>query len=284
MKTILAYCAVALALFASAADAGTTKWQTLEGCIYVEHPFNDGDSFHVRQGDREYIFRLYFVDTPENDESLNERVREQAVYFGASPASIGSIGREAAEFVRAQLSQPFTVATRWHSAQGRSKMPRHYAMIRVNGRDLGEMLVEKGLARVYGVRVNTPEGSSATTWRARLLAAEDEARHARRGAWSTSSQLDVALARREAARTEDKVIMAPRTVVTYTPDLPRRRMGEIARDTHVHILEEYRDGWVHVAYDDASGTEVHALCLRWDLSLPDLVPEDRASALAPVAQ
>ena len=31
----------------------------------MENPANDGDSFHVRAKEKEFIFRLYFVDTPE---------------------------------------------------------------------------------------------------------------------------------------------------------------------------------------------------------------------------
>lgn len=260
-------------------------WETLENCTWVDNPYNDGDSFHVRQGDREFIFRLYFVDTPEQDDSFGERVREQAAYFGVTVPDVIQVGHEAATYVRQQLSQPFTVVTRWQGAQGRSKLPRFYAFIQVQGHDLGNMLVSQGLARVFGVRATTPDGTVAETARAALLAQEDSARHERLGAWTVSRQLNVAKAREEAVRSETKVVNAPHTVSTYTSDMPRRRFGEIARDMHVHILEEYTDGWVRVAYE-VDGVDQEAVCLRWDLGLaemPSARPTQRAEqTLAPL--
>lgn len=55
------------------------KWVTLKGCRYLPQDYNDGDSFHAKYGQREFIFRLYFVDAPELDESIAERVREHAL-------------------------------------------------------------------------------------------------------------------------------------------------------------------------------------------------------------
>lgn len=255
--------------------AGKSAWETLEGCTWVDHRYNDGDSFRVRQGDREYIFRLYFVDTPERDANFPERVDEQAAYFGVSSDTVLHIGQQAADLVRDQLSRPFTVVTRWQAAQGRSKMPRFYAFIRTEGgQDLNQMLVSQGLARVYGVRAISPDGTAPETVRAALLALEDTARHEKLGAWVTSSQLNVAEARAEALRTGTKVIMTPRTVTTFTPELPRRRMGTIPRDVHVHILDEQSDGFIRIAYDDQGG-EHEVLVLRWELGLPDW-PMERA--------
>lgn len=252
---------------------GAAPWETLANCRLADNPYNDGDSFHVRQGDREFIFRLYFVDTPEQDDSFGERVRDQAAYFGVGVPEVIQVGNEAAAYVRKQLRQPFTVITRWQGAQGRSKLPRFYAFILVNGQDLGSMLVSQGLARVFGVRATTPDGTVAETARAALLALEDSARHERLGAWTVSRQLNVADARAEAVRSETKVVNAPHTVSTYTADMPRRRLGEIARDTHVHILEEYTDGWVRVAYE-VDGTDQEAVCLRWDLGMAELPSAD----------
>ena len=56
------------------------RWLTLTNCRYLPNAANDGDSFHVRAEGREYIFRLYFVDTPETDDGIPERVKEQAKY------------------------------------------------------------------------------------------------------------------------------------------------------------------------------------------------------------
>ena len=55
----------------------------LKGCTLLTNQSNDGDSFHVRTPDgKEHIFRLYFVDTPEAENSFPDRVAEQAQYFG----------------------------------------------------------------------------------------------------------------------------------------------------------------------------------------------------------
>ncbi|HMP76748.1 MAG TPA: thermonuclease family protein [Kiritimatiellia bacterium] len=243
-------------------------WETLAGCTLIHSAYNDGDSFHVRHGDKEYIFRLYFVDAPEEDRSFPQRNREQAAYFGIDDDQIVDIGRLAKERALSFLSEPFTVFTRWHSAQGRSRIPRHYAFVRVNGKDLAEELVKDGLARVFGVRVNSPEGETATAYRARLLHVEDEARLIRRGAWAQARPLaELKLA---AKRTAPKIVIAPRTVAYYSTELPRRRLGEIARDTPVRVLEEFPDGWVRIEYDRENGDVEEGVCLRWDLSLAEL--------------
>jgi hypothetical protein len=48
-------------------------WMTLKDCRYIKNPSDDGDSFHVRMGRKETIFRLYFVDAPETDRGLGLR-------------------------------------------------------------------------------------------------------------------------------------------------------------------------------------------------------------------
>ena len=56
-----------------------------QSCHYLIKRANDGDSFHVSVNGKEYIFRLYFVDTPEVDTEFPQRVKEQARYFGITP-------------------------------------------------------------------------------------------------------------------------------------------------------------------------------------------------------
>ena len=50
------------------------KWVALTNCRYLPNPANDGDSFHVAAGNKKYLFRLYFVDAPETDASLADRI------------------------------------------------------------------------------------------------------------------------------------------------------------------------------------------------------------------
>jgi endonuclease YncB( thermonuclease family) len=60
-------------------------FQRLDGCVYKSERWNDGDSFHVLLRDqKEVIFRLYFVDTPEEERVYADRIAEQAAYFGIS--------------------------------------------------------------------------------------------------------------------------------------------------------------------------------------------------------
>jgi endonuclease YncB( thermonuclease family) len=83
--------------FAQTAPAAQ-PFQRLDGCIYKPQRWNDGDSFHVILPDqKETVFRLYFVDTPEEEritliESPNRRrisasVRIEQSKSGARPAS-----------------------------------------------------------------------------------------------------------------------------------------------------------------------------------------------------
>lgn len=65
-------------LLALVVVANAAEWQKLENCQLVADEYGDGDSFHVRQGDKDFIFRLYFVDCPETDNRFPERVEEQA--------------------------------------------------------------------------------------------------------------------------------------------------------------------------------------------------------------
>ncbi len=264
VSLLIVFFAAALAVFAS------DPWTRLEGCVLAPNPFNDGDSFRVRHDGKEYIFRLYFVDAPESDKEFPQRVREQAEYFGIEPEQANEIGRIAANLVRERLSEPFNVITRWHGAQGRGVTPRFYAFVESQGRDLAEDLVQQGLARVFGVRVTRPDGERATDYRARLLKMEDAAREAQAGAWAWSQPLRPAWER--PLRADMPVVTVPRVVAAYSLDLPRRRLGELPRNSTVRIVEEFADGWVHVEYDTDTGEAQESFCLRWDLSLPDPMP------------
>ena len=144
----------------------------------------DGDSFKVIHKGREYIFRLYFVDTPEADASLKERVEDQAAYFGISITNIPRGGRWAGDFTRQKLTgRDFTVVTRWQNAMGRSTLARFYCIVLVQGENLAEKLVEAGWARIYGPRANWPDGPRSATFINKLKNLEIAAREQRRGMW-----------------------------------------------------------------------------------------------------
>ena len=162
------------------------KWQTFTGCRYMSEEASDGDSFHVKYGPRELIFRLYFVDAPETDESVKERVREQCEYFGVTPKELLNAGEAARKFTAQWLKQPFTVTTRWQNAQGRSRLPRYYAQIDFGGQDLAELLVRRGWARAKGTRAVLPDGTKAKDHMEKLQKLEAEAKAKRVGIWTNS--------------------------------------------------------------------------------------------------
>ena len=142
---------IAILLGAAISDvAGHGKWVTMEDCILVPNASNDGDSFHVRVKRKEYIFRLYFVDSPETDATLADRLDEQAKYFGITVAQALQVGEMAKTFTVEKLSHPFTVYTCRQDALGRSKKERFYAIVQTGNQDLAEELVKNGLARIHG--------------------------------------------------------------------------------------------------------------------------------------
>ncbi len=157
---------------------------------------NDGDSFQVRAGGREFELRLYFVDTPESYLSdryadQRRRVAEQARELGGIAVEEAvEVGRRAKAYVREQLEgRPFTVYTYWEPVYDSG---RYYGFVELpDGSDLGTRLVEQGLGRVHtkgpGSKerpVPTPQGETFFQARDRLEAAAREARQAKRGAWA----------------------------------------------------------------------------------------------------
>jgi hypothetical protein len=83
------------------------------------------------------------------------------------------------------LTKRFTIYTRWRRALGRSAIWRYYAIVlTADRRDLNELLVSAGLARIYGTRTPLPDGRDSRTYLAHLRELETQAKAARRGAWS----------------------------------------------------------------------------------------------------
>ena len=133
---------------------------------------------------KEVIFRLYFVDAPEEEQVYADRIAEQATYFGITSNAAIQAGQAASEFTKQALAKPFTIQTRWRLALGRSKLPRYYAIVTTfGGHDLNELLVSAGLARIYGTRTPLPDGRDSRTYLAHLAELEAQAKAAKRGAW-----------------------------------------------------------------------------------------------------
>lgn len=174
-----------LVLAACTVGAAEPKtWVTLTNCQYVPGEFNDGDSFRVRSGTNEYIFRLYFVDAPETNLRYAERTREQSEYFGVTLDETMKAGVKAKEVVQEFLKTPFVVRTRWSTGGGRSKEPRYYSLVEVGGTNLAEFLVGQGLARNKGAVANPPSGMKSKVYIEKLQALEDEAKRKGLGVWA----------------------------------------------------------------------------------------------------
>src|SRR4051812_43469854 len=160
--------------FASSAQTAphAKPFERFDGCVVEPDEWTDGDSFRVRLPDgRLETFRLYFVDTTEA-RSRSKRSDEQAAYFGISREAAIELGKQAKAFTARALEKPFTIQTRWRPVFGPK---RFYAFVfTADGRDLAELLVSNGLARIYGTRTPTPDGRDSRGYRERL--AEFEAR------------------------------------------------------------------------------------------------------------
>lgn len=203
----------ALLLLALVAAASGQELQKFENCSLVEAGWSDGDSFPVNLPDgKEIVLRLYYVDCNEvaaATETDQRRVRDQSSYFGIDDHQVTlEFGRRATDEVKKLLATPFTVQTAFATAPGRSAKPRTYGFVTLSdGRDLGEVLVDEGLARSYGVRRNTPDGLNAEAAEAKMDDLELGAAIARRGIWSkTDPQRLVSL--REDRRAEERELQA----------------------------------------------------------------------------
>ncbi len=182
--------AIALVLFLTlgpTAAAERRQWVTFTNCQYVATKDGDGDSFRVRSGTNEFNVRLSFVDAPEANLRYPERTREQSEYFKVSLDDTLKAGARAGEVVRDLLREPFVVRTRWATAAGRSREPRYYAFVEVNGKSLAEVLVAQGWARTKGVTAALPTGGKSRVFTEKLRALEAEARSKRLGVWARST-------------------------------------------------------------------------------------------------
>lgn len=198
LATLLACVLAVAAPLLSRAEA---QWKTYENCSLVEeNESNDGDSVLVQCGTRKYLFRLYFVDAAETDDSFPDRNKAQADYWGIPEVRIQGIGEAGKRFTAAFLrKRPFTVYTKRHDARGRSDRKRYYALVKSGDQLLTTELVRAGLARVYGFDVDLPDGTPASAYWKELQAAEQVAKKAGLGAWEGRGLVRAPLKPRQAA-------------------------------------------------------------------------------------
>src|ERR1700704_3424052 len=168
-------------------SAEKREWVTLTDCHYLDAADNDGDSFRVRCGEREFVVRLYYVDAPETNLKQGERTHEQSLHFGITLDEAMKVGGKAKARVKELLQKPFVVRTRWATAGGRGRETRYYVIVEIDEKNLGEILINEGLARTKGVAPGLPTGERARDYMQRLEDLEGKAREKRAGAWSTSA-------------------------------------------------------------------------------------------------
>jgi endonuclease YncB( thermonuclease family) len=244
------------------------RWYTKVDCELMSHESNDGDSFHVKVKGREYIYRLYFVDAPESDNDLPERVKEQAEYFGiADPRDAVKVGKDAADFTRKFLANGFTVYTKGADAMGRSELDRDYAIVEVDGKDLGIALVEQGLARIFGQQESAPQGPSISIMRSRLKTAERDAKEAKRGAWALAG---VKLSKFDQLNAvpdiREQTMDLPRTT-PYFSLLDRRHLGNLPQGKSVTVLRAESTSMIRLRFESSPGKFYEVQCRREDLNL-----------------
>jgi endonuclease YncB( thermonuclease family) len=178
-------------LWIAAVDLGargeSKDWIVLNNCHLIANPANDGDSFHVSAGGKEYIFRLYLVDAPETDEMVPRRLFDQAKYFAITVPQAIEVGRAAKDFTQEKLSQPFTVLTHMSDAMGQSRIERFYAYVQTKEGDLGEQLVRNGLARIYGFKAVPPSLQNSQQEIQKLQQFESEVKHEKIGGWGINA-------------------------------------------------------------------------------------------------
>jgi endonuclease YncB( thermonuclease family) len=180
--------ALLLGVFAAGVSAGDRKeWVKLTDCRYVENPDNDGDSFHVAGGDKEFTARLYYVDAPETNLRQGDRTHDQSLHFEITLDETMKAGEKAKQRTKELLQKPFVIWTRWATAGGRGRESRYYVIVEIDGKSLGEILVSEGLARTKGTAPNLPSGEHAKAYMERLDDLESVAREKHLGAWATST-------------------------------------------------------------------------------------------------
>ena len=210
-------CFVATSLLAA-------ELETIENASLVEAGLNDGDSFKVKADGKELHLRLYYVDCLETTAGTDaelERIREQQYHFGLEdPGAVVRFGEQATEYVKRVLARPFTIHTGYAFAPGRSATGRYYAFIETyDGRDLGHLLVEQGLARIHGKTRPDPQGTPSETVIAELQDMRSVAMLNRAGIWGeTKPRLLPAMHKRQ--REKDRERNEFREKVNPSCDVP----------------------------------------------------------------
>ncbi len=170
-------------------------FDVFENCRVISDQGNDGDSFQVKMSDGKVRhLRLYFVDAPETgvtryrDGNAHVKgLRHQANYFsGLSQWEIVGVGQEGKRWGKGLFSEvkSFTVYTRGGKVYDRGRI---YVLIKLRwgGRErwMQELLVEEGMARIYTMGTDLPDGPFRALQTKRLHVLEKAAKAGKNGGW-----------------------------------------------------------------------------------------------------
>lgn len=231
-------------LFPSAMVLGAAL-ETFENVRLIPTDWADGDSFRVAFATgAEHTIRLYGADCIEyhiTDRTDARRLRGQRQYFGITgyggkpETSIDlakSLGKAATETVRQVLARPFTVHTAFADGGGDGRYKRIYGFVTTaDGQDLGTLLVERGLARAYGVYRSSPDGRSRDEYREALKDMELVAASARSGVWAYTDWDALAAQRSEQRREDAEIDVA----LGRSPPSEKMNLNTAARDMLMRI-------------------------------------------------
>ncbi|MBI9020998.1 MAG: hypothetical protein JEZ10_07070 [Verrucomicrobia bacterium] len=259
---------IVLLFFLIAFSAGA-EWTVLEKCKLVENQSNDADSFVVEcatpyRGESRNRYRLYFVDAAETDSNSDfkkERLKEQAAYWeNGDPDFAVRMGMRADLTVKKWMRSGFTVYTQGKYAPSLGA-PRYYALIRINGRWLDEMLAEDGLVRIYGDGTDLPDGTSAEAHWRKLHELERAARSESRNGWRAASE-DAAEAP-QAFSQYDSVLKSTAWIYSLKDG---RKIFVLGKGTLVTVLAPADNAQMRIRFEK-NGTVYEGLCAKKNLDL-----------------
>lgn len=167
-------------------------WERIEGCRWVEHDRNDGDSFRLRLPDGKVEeIRLYFVDAPESafrtyggGRNNHDRIADQARDLGVTSEQAVEIGKKAKKMVKEWCAEgDLTISTQWEDPFGDRRYHAFIEMPDQRGSWLHERLVAAGVVRIHTKGSDLPNGQSESAQKRRLKQLEETARETGVGAW-----------------------------------------------------------------------------------------------------
>lgn len=176
--------------------------EKFENCTLVPTDWADGDSFQIKTpAGNKHTIRLYGVDCLELHVAGNERnlarLREQRRYFGITDAGKNNeesmriaalLAKQGADFTAKSIRAPFTLYTRFSDGGGDPNFDRILGFITLaDGKDLGSLLVQEGLARAQGFDSSMPDGKSLIEARGMLEDFEIQALKNERGIWAKTN-------------------------------------------------------------------------------------------------